>query len=242
MQKATDIERGLRESEDRQPLLAECPPTVRAGFIKRVYALLALQLLATAGVSLVFSEVANVRSFIVSSPELMWVSAVLSLLTICPLYSYKSSHPLNMILLALFTLFEATTVGVLVAIYCEAGLGAVVILATACTFGLFAALSVYVHVSQRDFTFLGGFLMVGLGVLLVVGIVSVLLPSLALQAFVAGGGIVVFSGLVLYDTSEMIKYMGPDDTVVAVVQLYLDVINLFLYILQLLNSCNGGHD
>ena len=46
----------------------------------------------------------------------------------------------------------------------------------------------------------------------------------------------IFSGYVLYDTSTMLLHMTPDDAIVAVIQLYLDVVNLFLCVLQVLDT------
>lgn len=53
-------------------------------------------------------------------------------------------------------------------------------------------------------------------------------------------GALIFIGYILYDTSNLIHVHGPDDYIVATVMLYLDIVNLFLYLLQLLQSLQGG--
>ena len=53
-------------------------------------------------------------------------------------------------------------------------------------------------------------------------------------------GALIFIGYILYDTSNLIHVHGPDDYIIATVSLYLDIINLFLYLLQLLQSLQGG--
>ena len=53
-------------------------------------------------------------------------------------------------------------------------------------------------------------------------------------------GALLFVGYILYDTSLIIHHLGPDDYVVAAVTLYLDIINLFLYLLELLRMLQGG--
>ena len=68
-------------------------------------------------------------------------------------------------------------------------------------------------------------------------LVSILFPttpflSIALSIF----GIMLFVGYILYDTSEIIRTISPDDAFVGAIQLYLDVVNLFVFILQFLSS------
>ena len=53
-------------------------------------------------------------------------------------------------------------------------------------------------------------------------------------------GALLFVGYILYDTSLIIHHLGPDDYVVAAVTLYLDIINLFHYLLELLRMLQGG--
>jgi len=56
------------------------------------------------------------------------------------------------------------------------------------------------------------------------------------------GGALLFSGYILYDTSVIMHHMGPDDYVMAAISLYLDIINLFLYLLEILRMLQGGSD
>ena len=53
--------------------------------------------------------------------------------------------------------------------------------------------------------------------------------------------LLVFVGYILYDTSNLIHVLGPDDYIIAAVQLYLDIINLFLYLLEILRMLQGGN-
>ena len=54
-------------------------------------------------------------------------------------------------------------------------------------------------------------------------------------------GALLFCGFILYDTSNLIHVLGPDDYIIAAVQLYLDIINLFLYLLEILRMLQGGN-
>ena len=223
-----------------KPLLDECSSHVRAGFVKRVYALLALQLLLTGAITAGVVLSPDARAFVTRTPETIVAAGVVGLFVSCPLVAYRDRHPLNLLLLHLFTLCQSCVVAGVCAVYASAGAGLAVLEAFACTVGIFGALSLWVHVSRRDFAPLAPLLFAGLAALLMLGLVGVFVPSLFMQSAIAALGVVVFSGLVLYDTSLMLRTMTPDDTVLAVVQLYLDFVNLFLYLLQLLQTCSAN--
>lgn len=222
-------------------LLADCPDGVRSQFVRKVYALLSLQLLLTLGVSTLMMFEPHTRQFVLSAPETVFVAGIGGLVTLCPLFALKDKHPHNLCLLFLFTFFEAFTIGFVCTSYASAGSGLLVLYSIGLTGVIFTVLSSYVHVTKRDMRFMSGFLFVLLIALLLLVVVFVFYPTMIMSGILAGVGILVFSGFVMYDTSEMIRYMSPDDAVVAAVQLYLDVINLFLYILQLLSVCGGDN-
>lgn len=98
----------------------------------------------------------------------------------------------------------------------------------------FGAIAVYTMVSKRDFTFLGGFLFLGLIALLVVGLFNIFIPfSGTTMMIYSGMGILIFIGYTLFDFSRLTVHGFTDaDIPMIVVSIYLDFINLFLYILQ----------
>ena len=53
-------------------------------------------------------------------------------------------------------------------------------------------------------------------------------------------GVALFVGFILYDTNRVMKIYGPDDAIMASIELYLDILNLFLYILEMLSSMQGN--
>lgn len=218
-----------------QPYLIDCPPSIRTGFVARVYGLVCAELTLTGAVVGVVACKPSVRDSVQLYPETLYVSLILSICTLCPLLAYKDRHPYNLTLLFLFTLFEAYVVAYVCAAYASAGLGTLVAGAFATTTIHFATLSLYVHISGRDLSCLGGLLFAGMSALFLFGIVGIFFPTLLMQSIVAASGIVIFSGLVMYDTSLMLHHMTADDAVLAAVQLYIDFVNLFLYILQCMN-------
>lgn len=93
------------------------------------------------------------------------------------------------------------------------------------------ALTAYVHKTGKDFSRMGGFLFAGLIVVLLASIAAMFIP--AMHAIVSAAGALLFTGFILYDTSRLVR--GEEDNyVIAAVSMYLNVLNLFLSILQLL--------
>ncbi|SFU91524.1 Bax inhibitor-1/YccA family protein [Alicyclobacillus macrosporangiidus] len=89
--------------------------------------------------------------------------------------------------------------------------------------------------SSFDFTFLGGFLFIGLLALLIMGLVSLFLPFSSTMGLVYSVlGIAVFVGYVLFDVNRMV-HLGLSDEMVpwVVLSLYVDFVNLFLFVLRL---------
>lgn len=106
-----------------------------------------------------------------------------------------------------------------------------VLTAAVLTTAVTLALTAYVHKTGKDFTRMGGFLFAGLIVVLLASIMAIFVP--VMQAGVSAAAALLFSGFILFDTSRLIR--GEEDNyVMAACSMYLNVLNLFLSILQLL--------
>lgn len=112
-----------------------------------------------------------------------------------------------------------------------AGLSAVIV----------AGIGTYVWITNKDFGYLGKFLFWAVIGLIVVGLIGMFV------SFGAGGsllysivGAAIFVGFTLYDFSNIKHRYGPNDYVLATVGLYLDFLNLFMFLLQILLSLSGG--
>jgi modulator of FtsH protease len=114
----------------------------------------------------------------------------------------------------------------------------VVMTALAGTGIIFLSLSGYALVTRKDFSFMGAFLMVGIlvGFLAGIGAIVFSLPGLSLA--VSAMFVLLMSGLILYQTSEII-HGGETNYIMATVTLYLSIYNLFLSLLQLLMFFSG---
>lgn len=226
------------ESQNK-PLLYNFPTHVRAAFIRKVYTLLSFQLFFTCIVSSWFTLDTRVANLVLSEQGVSFNHFTLfaNIATLLSLYCcFLNKHPINMILLLLFTIFTAYQIG-FVCVYMNAkGQAFVIIEAAASSWLIFSSLTLYVVFTKQDFNFLRIFLTTSLFVFLLFSIVFLMLPiHVSLYNTVFGyAGTVIFSGYILYDTSQLLHTLGPDDYIEATIQLYLDVINLFFSLLQIL--------
>ena len=98
---------------------------------------------------------------------------------------------------------------------------------------IFIALSGYVLVTRKDFSFIGGMLMAGILVAFLAGLATLFVPIPALSLAVSAMFILLMSGLILYQTSEII-HGGETNYISATVTLYVAIYNLFLSLLSIL--------
>lgn len=98
---------------------------------------------------------------------------------------------------------------------------------------IFLGLSGYALTTKRDFSFLGGFLFVGLLVVFGAALLNIFLAIPAMSLAVSAAIVMLMSGFILFDTSRMVNG-GIDNYIMATVQLYVNIFNLFISLLHLL--------
>jgi len=103
---------------------------------------------------------------------------------------------------------------------------------------VFFGLSAYALTTRKDFSYMGGFLMVGLLVAVVAMIANIFLNIPALSLTISAAVVMIMSGLILFDTSRIING-GETNYIRATVSLYLDIYNLFIHLLHLLSALSG---
>ena len=103
---------------------------------------------------------------------------------------------------------------------------------------IFFGLSAYALTTRKDFSYMGGFLMVGLLVAVVAMIANIFLHIPALSLTISAAVVMIMSGLILFDTSRIING-GETNYIRATVSLYLNIYNLFIHLLHLLSALNG---
>ncbi|MDP1978803.1 Bax inhibitor-1/YccA family protein [Undibacterium sp.] len=109
----------------------------------------------------------------------------------------------------------------------------IVMTAMAMTGVIFMGLSAYVLISKRDFSFMGGFLMVGMLVALVASLGAIFFQIPALSLTISAVMVLLMSGMILFETSNIIRG-GETNYIMATVSLYVTIFNLFTSLLHLL--------
>ncbi|CAG1009351.1 Modulator of FtsH protease YccA [Burkholderiales bacterium] len=136
--------------------------------------------------------------------------------------------------------FMGYTLGPIISMYLAMPNGhQTVMLALGGTGAIFLGLSAFVLVTRKDFSFMGGFLVVGALVAFVAGLAAIFFQLPALSLAVSAAFMLIASGLILYETSAII-HGGETNYVMATVSLYVSIYNLFVSLLSLLGI--GGND
>lgn len=98
---------------------------------------------------------------------------------------------------------------------------------------IFFVLSAYVMNTKKDFSFMGGFLMVGMVVLLLAIIANIFFAMPAVSLAISAAIVFIMSGYILYETSNII-HGGQRNYILATASLYLSLYNIFVSLLQIL--------
>ncbi|XP_068132865.1 protein lifeguard 4 [Hyperolius riggenbachi] len=207
---------------------------IRMGFLRKVYSILSVQVLLTTLTAAVFLYFESVKNFVHESPALVLVSGIGSLGTIIALTIYRHQYPVNLYLLFGFTILEAITVATVVTFYDVAVVLQAFILTTAVFFGLTA----FTFQTKKDFSKYGAGLFAGLWILILAGFLRLFFYSETLELLLAAGGALLFCGFIIYDTHLLMHKLSPEEHILASINLYLDIINLFLHLLRLLEAIN----
>jgi len=116
--------------------------------------------------------------------------------------------------------------------------GSIIMMAMGSTGAIFLGLSGYALVSRKDFSFMGGFLVVGILVAFIAGLAAIFLQMPMLSLAVSSMFVLLMSGLILYQTSAII-HGGETNYVMATVTLFVSIFNLFTSLLHLLGFMGG---
>jgi modulator of FtsH protease len=132
-----------------------------------------------------------------------------------------------------FTGLLGGSLGYIINMYVANGAGGLVGQALGGTAVVFIALSAYAVTTKKDFSFLGGFLVVGLVVALLAMVANFFFQMAAMHMAINAVVIFIMSGFILFDTSRIVR--GEEDNYIrATVGLYLNIYNIFIHMLSLL--------
>ena len=210
----------------------------KLGFIRKVYGILATQLLITAFMTLLPYVSEGLRTWLLGHQWLALVFGIVGIALSCTLFCVQSlarQVPTNYYLMFAFTVCEAYIVMQVCAIVNDMQ---TVIAATFMTAGIVVGLTFYALTTKRDFTAYGGLLFAVGAAFLMFGLFSVFFGFAARLVYCLLG-VILFSVYLVFDTQYIIggngRYsLSREDYILGAVILYLDIINIFLYIVQIL--------
>jgi modulator of FtsH protease len=208
--------------------------TDRATLVRRTYGVVFLGVIITClGAAFTMTQPALIEARLAHP----FISIICLMAPLFLVMRNPRQFPQNIVLTGLFTFAE----GVFLAPFLlamEQNQPGVVSQAAVLTLTTFGGLSLYALVSKRDFSAWGQFFMIGLVVLVVTMIINMFVQSVGAGLWISAAGVLVFSGLLVFDTWRLLRSgaYGPDDYVPAAVMIYLDLLNMFLFILSLLGG------
>ncbi len=205
-------------------------------FMMKVYGLLSLMFLFS-GIGAVWGMSTGLR--VVGPHPILLAIAMFGTLFI--LMAVQKVPGINVAVTSFFAALMGASLGpILFALLRSPGGAAILSDALFLTMAIFFGLTFYAIVSGKSFSFMGSFLFTGLIIVVILSIVQIFFHPPLFQAVVSGMAALLFSGLILFDTSRILESSEDEMTpVMAVVSLYLDVFNLFVSLLRLLEIFKG---
>lgn len=204
----------------------------RAQLVRRTYSLVFISVLVTVvGATYALSN-AWLMQEVVDHPFLTMIAAFVPLIAA---QGARTRFPFNVAMVLLFAFAMGVMIGP--SLIARGGFdSALVTQAATITVGAFGILTLYAFVSRRDFSAWGSFFVVGLWVLIATSLLNMFFGNASSSLWLAGGTVLIFSGLLVFDTWRLRNVYGPEDYVVAAVAIYLDLLNMFLAILRILGG------
>ncbi|XP_072019961.1 protein lifeguard 1-like isoform X2 [Amphiura filiformis] len=212
--------------------------SIRHGFIRKVYAILSVQLVITVAIICGFNfSPDHVQDYLLYNTWVFWTMFAITFVIIIALScggNLRRKFPVNLIALLIFTVCE----GVLLGIVCLTYNTNAVLIAAGITGIMVIALTIFAFQTKIDFTMLSGILFVLLIGLIIFGIFALIFQNDILNIVYASLGAIIFSVYLVFDTQMMLggshKYsLSPEEYIFAALNLYVDIVQLFLYILML---------
>jgi FtsH-binding integral membrane protein len=206
----------------------------RATLVRRTYGLVFASVVVTMlGAAFAFTQDALLQA-VVQHPIITFICMFIPLIMA---QRAARDFPKNVILTGVFTFIEGIWLAPFLLMAERVAPGSVS-QAALLTLGAFGVLSVYAVTSRRDFSAWGSFFAIGLGVLFVALLINMFVASAAGALSISVLGLLVMSGLLVFDTWRIVRsgLYGPEDYVLAAVSIYLDLLNMFIFMLSLLSG------
>jgi modulator of FtsH protease len=233
------MQRDSRISQNRNGTTAMYQDAVRESALSTNKVLKNTYMLLSA--TLIFSAAMAAVAMAVNMPPLGIIVTLVGYFGLLFLTSKFRNSAMGIVCVFALTGFMGLTLGPLLSSYIEnVTNGGELILTSLATTGLiFLGLSAYVLTTRKDFSFMSGFLMVGLFGMLGVIVIGFFVDMSAFSMAISAGIVLLMSGMILYQTSAII-HGGERNYIMATISLYVSLYNMFIHLLMLFGM--GGDD
>ena len=202
--------------------------------LKSTYLLLSL--------TLIFSAAMAYTAIVTSAPPVNILLLLLGMFGLYFLTVKLRNSPWGVLAIFLYTGFMGYTLGPILNFYIHgfSNGSQIVMTSLGATGVIFLALSSYVLVSRKDFSYLGGFIAVAAMLAFMAGIGSIFFQMPILNVLISSVFALVSSAFILYTTSQIISG-GERNYIMATISLYIAIFNLFVSLLRILSFFAGGN-
>lgn len=211
--------------------------------MKRVYLKMFFAMIVTALTSYVCLNVPSVLYAIASNSAIYWGLLIAELVLVFVLSGalHKLSSFTASAIFYVYSILNGVVLSVILALYTESSVFSTFVI----TAGVFGTMTIYGYVTKSDLTRIGSFLFMALIGLIICTVINIFLHSSPLEWIISFAGVAIFIGLTAWDTQK-IKRMAAmvDETqagklaTIGALSLYLDFVNLFLYLLRFFGNRN----
>ena len=233
---------GNRKDDNDKYLEGQIQKDLREGFITKVFGIIAYQIFLLFLVVLFAFLNKAFRQLLLTSSLLYWITLITALLClIIPIFkpSLYQKVPTNYIILTIFTLSYSWWIALYTIFFTPSS----VLLAVFLTLITVLLITIYAFRSKKDYTVYGGVLFTALNLLLICGILLIFFKIELLYVIEIYGGLLLFCAYLLYDVQLLVgdksRKFGEDDYILAAINIYLDIIGIFIRILAIVGNKNN---
>ncbi len=211
--------------------------------MRKVYVWMSMALVITGLTAWIVAHNASLLQLIYGNSATIWIlfAAEIGLVIALSAAIHKLSLPVATLMFIVYSVLNGAVLSSIFLVYTMSSI-ATVFFITAATFG---AMSVFGYVTKKDLSSIGKFLMMALIGLIIATVVNLFMKNSGLDMIISYAGVLIFVGLTAWDTQK-IKQMclqAPDTgesmqklALLGALSLYLDFINLFIYLLRILGN------
>lgn len=214
-----------------------------ATLFKSLYMQMAAALTVTGLTAYFLAQSANFWFFLAENPSMLWIAlfAQLGLVIWMSAGLMRMSMTMATVLFILYSVLMGVTMSSIFMVYTMSSIASVFFI----TAGMFFAMSILGYVTRLDLTKLGSLLFMALIGLIIASVVNIFLGSTTMYWIISYAGVIIFTGLAAFDTQKIkqmfMEYgsadeMGNKIALFGALTLYLDFINLFLFLLRILGD------